>query len=264
MNTGGEAADQIVRMSLNGVEVAAKVSGVAAKQIAVMIYAIMKEQKKTKGKVRLESLVRSGKPLTVFSVKQSDLQKFTQEAKKYGILYCAIRNTRRNADGMIDIMVKEEDAIRINRIVERFEFSSVTKSETATVKADIEKAKSEKQRIRKEKDDPIKNNNDQLLDDLFATPLQKGTNNVNPKMATMGKTPQSEPSLKKQSKTDRGTSNSLKPSVREELNEIKAVQKKESEAPKLEEKKPNKKLDKNNVTMHQQPKRSRKKSEKVR
>lgn len=32
MNTSAEAADQIVRMTLNGVEVAAKISGAGAKQ----------------------------------------------------------------------------------------------------------------------------------------------------------------------------------------------------------------------------------------
>ena len=53
MSYSGEAADQVVRLSLNGVEVAAKLSGSAAKQLAIMIYAILKDQKKTKGKIRL-------------------------------------------------------------------------------------------------------------------------------------------------------------------------------------------------------------------
>ena len=59
MNTSGEAADQVVRMTLNGVEVAAKLSGAAAKQVAVMLYAILKDQKRTKGKMRLSSMLRS-------------------------------------------------------------------------------------------------------------------------------------------------------------------------------------------------------------
>ena len=44
MSYSGEAADQVVRLSLNGVEVAAKLSGSAAKQLAIMIYAILKDQ----------------------------------------------------------------------------------------------------------------------------------------------------------------------------------------------------------------------------
>ena len=45
MNTGGEAADQVIRISLNGMEVAAKISGKAALEIANMLYAVMKDQK---------------------------------------------------------------------------------------------------------------------------------------------------------------------------------------------------------------------------
>ena len=66
MNTGGEAAEQIVRMSLEGFEVAAKITGAGAKNIAILLYSILKEEKKTKGKARLTSMLRSGKELKVF------------------------------------------------------------------------------------------------------------------------------------------------------------------------------------------------------
>ena len=42
MNTSGEAADQVVRMSLEVGEAALKLTGVGAKQLAVLLYAIMK------------------------------------------------------------------------------------------------------------------------------------------------------------------------------------------------------------------------------
>ena len=117
MNTSGEAADQVVRMSLEVGEAALKITGAGAKQLAVILYAVLKEQKKTKGRARLETLVRSGKPLTVYSVKESDLKQFVTEAKRYGILYCAVRNpyhqaffycvgisdtTRRNVERIFD------------------------------------------------------------------------------------------------------------------------------------------------------------------
>ena len=81
MSYSGEAADQVVRLSLNGVEVAAKLSGSAAKQLAIMIYAILKDQKKTKGKIRLTNMLRSGKELKVFAVKDGDLQKFARKPR---------------------------------------------------------------------------------------------------------------------------------------------------------------------------------------
>ena len=95
---------------------------------------------KTKGRARLETLVRSGKPLTVYSVKESDLKQFVTEAKRYGILYCAVRNPKEYRRD-VDVVVKEEDAPRINRIVERFKFASVT--EAAQIKTEIEKSREE-------------------------------------------------------------------------------------------------------------------------
>ena len=80
MNTGGDAAEQIVRMSLEGFEVAVKITGAGAKNIAVLLYSILKEEQKTKGKARLTNLLRSGKPLKIYTLKNDDLRKFAQEA----------------------------------------------------------------------------------------------------------------------------------------------------------------------------------------
>ena len=49
MNTTTDAAEQIVRMYLGGVEVAAKITGKGAERLAAMIYAVLKDQKKTRG-----------------------------------------------------------------------------------------------------------------------------------------------------------------------------------------------------------------------
>ena len=101
MNNSGDAAEQIVRMSLEGVEVAARITGTAAKEIAVLLIAALKNKSSTlkpMGKARLSSMLKSGKPLEVFSVKESDLRKFMQGAKQYGIVYCVLRNTKNSPD----------------------------------------------------------------------------------------------------------------------------------------------------------------------
>ena len=90
MSYSGDAAEQVVRMSLETGEVAVRLAGSGAKQLAVLIYAILREQKKTAGKARLTNMLRSGKELKVFAVKDSDLQLFCREAKKYGVLYCVL------------------------------------------------------------------------------------------------------------------------------------------------------------------------------
>ena len=199
----------------------------------------MKDKKKTKGKTRLETLVRSCKPLTVFSVKNSDLKDFVKEAKRYGILYCAVRSKKGFKDGMTDIIVKEEDAARINRIVERLQLASV--GDTAKIKTEIERSKSEKTESSKthtvpEKDMPEKSEEDKLMEELLGEPIQKeGKKQENPSLAKTTKSRLSEPTSKKQEKTAEGTSKLFtpekpeKPSVRKELREIQNARKKEAE-----------------------------------
>ena len=114
-----KAREQVVRTSLNGVEIAAKLTGKAAERLAVLIYSIIKDNKKTKGKSRLKSILRTGKELSIFSIKDRDMEKFSKEAKRYGILYCVLKDRNAN-DGLTDIMVRESDAGKLSRMLTRY------------------------------------------------------------------------------------------------------------------------------------------------
>lgn len=129
MTNGGDAAEQVVRLSLEGFEVAAKLSGAAAKNIAVLLVSVLKQEQKTKGKARLTNMIKSGKELKVFSIPNKDLKKFTEQAKRYGVLYCVLRDKNTKGDNVpIDIIARAEDASKIQRIVERFELGKVDKA----------------------------------------------------------------------------------------------------------------------------------------
>ena len=137
MSESSEAAEQMVKMSLDGVDVGLRLTGKAAKEIAVLIYTVITSKEQTSGKAKLKNMIKSGKPLTVFSIKKEDLEQFQKEAKTYGILYSAlIDKNNKDMDGMVDIVVRKEDAPRINRIVERFKLASFNK---ADIVSDIEK-----------------------------------------------------------------------------------------------------------------------------
>ena len=225
MNTGGEAAEQIVRMSLEGFEVAAKITGAGAKNIAILLYSILKEEKKTKGKARLTSMLRSGKELKVFTVKSGDLKKFTQEAKKYGVLYCVLTD-RKNKDpnAEVDVIARAEDASKISRIVERFNLASV---DTASIVTEAEKSKDAKDG-QSEPDIGVqeKAEKDKLLEELMGKPVQKEENAPNPSVAKTEKSPQFEPTSEQPKKFAEGaTMTKEKPSVREELRKIKESRK---------------------------------------
>lgn len=267
MNTSGDAAEQIVRLSLEGTEVALKLTGSAAKNIAAMIYAVLKnrDKNKTKGHQRLTAMLKSGKELKVFTVSEEHLKQFAAEAKRYGVVYCALRGKGKSTDGLVDVMVRAEDASKINRIVERFKLATV---DTVSIKRDIEAAKSEKAApAAPEQVQPDKAEDDRLLDDLLVAPIQKEENAPpNPEAAKSEKSRPSEPISKKQSKTAEGTAKSPeeRPSVREELREIRENKQKEAAEPSVPEPTPAKEPKKQQTTTHKQPSRKRTKKSKER
>lgn len=239
MNSSGDAAEQVVRLSLEGTEVALKLTGSAAKNIAAAIYTVLKnkDKNKIKGRQRLTAMLKSGKELKVFTVSEQHLKQFTQEAKRYGVVYCALRSKGRSEDGLVDIMVRAEDASKINRIVERFKLSTV---DAASIKHEIEQSRTDKTagQPAPEQARPTKDESDRLLDDLMSSPGDReAARTPNPTTAKTEKSPPSEPTSKTRSKTAEGTAKKAdqRPSVREELREIKAQRQKEADVPKGKE-----------------------------
>ena len=115
-------------MTLEGAEVAVKIAGAGAKNIAVLLYSVLKEERKTKGKARLSSMLRSGRELKVFTVRREDLKTFTKEARKYGVLYCVLQDRNNREPGAeVDVIARAEDASKINRVVEKFHLAMVRK-----------------------------------------------------------------------------------------------------------------------------------------
>lgn len=258
MNTAGDAAEQIVKMSLNGVEVAAKITGAGAKELAMMIYAILKDQKKTKGKTRLTNMLRSEKPLKVFAVKDSELQLFCKEAKKYGVLYCVLKD-KDAGDGLTDIMVRAEDASKINRIFERFKLATVDVGE---VRSEIERQRQEQQQTPKDGEIPApertqtEERTDAFLDQLMAKPPNAPEQqNENPTDGRVAKSRQSEPTSATREGPTRGT-HDPRPSVREELKQIRAEQSQMAGNP------PKDKSKTRAANQHQHPSKGKKKQHK--
>lgn len=229
MNTSSEAAEQVIRLSLQGIEVAARLSGSGAKNIAALLVAIAKDKQKVRGKTTLTNMLKSGRPLKVFSIKSEDLKKFSDEAKRYGVLFSAIIE-KNNNDGMIDIMTKEEDASKINRIVERFKLATV---DMATIQSEIEKIKEEKSKGLQPENEKSKEEKDKKEE-----PIKKEVGqDTNPSLGKVKRNNQLEPSLKSKKDLEAST----KPSVREEIKEIKR------EMNKVTEHKPVKKKERKNV-----------------
>ena len=186
MNNSGDAAEQVVRLSLEGFEVVAKVSGEAAKNIAVLLLAALKQEQKAKGKARLSNLIKSGKELKVFSIPQKDLKKFTEQAKRYGVLYSVLKD--RNAKGKnVTVDIIAEDASKIDRIIERFKLGTVDKG---SITNEVEKSVSEKTN----KSNEEKTNGDLILEHIEAKSTEE--TDKNPSLSRTEKDSLSESSSK--------------------------------------------------------------------
>ena len=267
MNNSGDAAEQVVRLSLEGTEVTLRLAGSAAKNIAAALYAVFKnrDKNKIKGKQRLTAMLKSGKELKVFTISEEHLAQFAKEAKRYGVVYCALRGKEKSTDGMVDVMVRAEDASKINRIVERFHLATV---DTASIKHDIEQSRADKSTAptTPEQSQPVKSEEDRLLDDLLGAPVQK-EELPNPTAAETEKSPPSAPTSERPSKAAEGTAKKAedRPSVRQGLREIKAARQAEmATAPKAPETEKSSKKPMQKTTEHKQPKHRKKKKAKVR
>lgn len=222
MNYSGDAAEQVVRFSLEGMEVAMKITGSAAKEMAILLAAALKAEQKTAGKARLSSMLKSGKELTVFSLPQKDIKKFVQEAKKYGVLYCTIRERQsKDPNAVVDIITRAEDAPKINRVVERFKLAAV---DTAEIVQNIEKAKAE----RSSSDSMPQTENKESLEEYMGK-LDKLFDDISQSVPTHSQSSEfpSKSGLKEQ-ETIKPTSEK-KPSVREKLQREQARQRMQKE-----------------------------------
>ena len=221
-----DTADQMMKMTLEGIEVAAeiglKAGGTAAKSLAVTLYAILTDNKKIKGRTNLDNMLKSGKELKVFAIHHSDLEKFCTEAKHYGVLYSVLKE-KNNTDGIVDIMVRAEDASKISRMVDKFDLATID-------------TKAIRESVLSQKD--IKPMSDEEHDALLSKLINEKTN---PELARMSKdgTPfePSSKTLKKENKKKavarkRSIATTDRPSVRKELQEIKQ-EKLKSAAPKM-------------------------------
>ena len=229
-----DTADQMMKMTLEGIEVAAeiglKAGGEAAKSLAVTLYAIITDNKKIRGKTNLDNLLKSGKELKVFAIHHKDLEKFCIEAKHYGVLYSVLKE-KDKTDGIVDIMVKAEDASKISRMVDKFDLATI---DTKAIRESVLSQKEVKPMSDEEHDKLL----NQLMDDK-QNPTKARTSKDGTPFEPSSKTSKTE---KKKKTVERRKSIATmdKPSVLKELKDIKEQQLK-SAAPKLHVKNKSKK-----------------------
>lgn len=150
-------------IALEGVKLGLKITGSGLKGTAVMLYGIARriaEKEKsgkalTPGEVTCKKLLTSGEEIHSFWISKDDLVSFSQIAKKLGITFAAAKdgdaiekskqflkgsadeniNFKENYKDKVFISYKASDEIRMQHILEMFDYSNLA----AIVKEDISK-----------------------------------------------------------------------------------------------------------------------------
>ena len=238
MNLGSDPADQVVRYTLEGTEYALRLSGTAAKNFAIFVAAVLRDQKKTRGKTNLTRLLREGKPLKFFSVSADRMREFAQEAKRHGLLFVPMRD--RNDPDHIEIAIWADDAAKVERIIERMQLDVVETGE-AEIMTDVDHTEPEQAQEGPDRqpaqaaDGPIPFEPDDADYDLGFTqpapspaepgnpPPSRSTRRTDlpsaPPSASRSRSPNTSPTLHAGEVRARGE----RPSVRDELRSIKAT-----------------------------------------
>ena len=238
MNLGSDPADQIVRYTLEGTEFALRISGTAAKNFAIFAAAVLRDQKKTRGKTNLTRLLREGKQLKFFSVSADRMREFAQEAKRHGLLFVPMRD--RNDPDHIEIAIWADDAAKVERIIERMQLDVVETGE-AEIMTDVDHTEPEQAQEGPDRqpaqaaDGPIPFEPDDADYDLGFTqpapspaepgnpPPSRSTRRTDlpsaPPSASRSRSPNTSPTLHAGEVRARGE----RPSVRDELRSIKAT-----------------------------------------
>ena len=147
MLNGGETADRLIDYSLRFGDMAIRLTGKATFNLVQYLTALSKDNKKTKGKTRLVRMLKEGQSLKVFQIDPDRMKEFARLAKKYGILFTALRD-KKNPDNMIDLMVKADDQSKVSRVLQRLEIASFDAGEiNATIGKDQAQANPIKGRI---------------------------------------------------------------------------------------------------------------------
>ena len=138
MNLGGEAADQVVRYSLEGIDHGLRLSGTMAKNLAVFLAAVMKNNQKSYGRISMARMLRENRPLKFFTIPSNRIHEFAKEAKKRGLPYVVIRD-RKNPK-LCELMVFADDAAKVNRVMDQMELDFLKSKNGEAVQENVREA----------------------------------------------------------------------------------------------------------------------------
>lgn len=150
MDVSAEAADLVVKESIQATESAVKLAGTGLKNVAALLLALTKQDYKVVGKTTANRLARDNSaPALVVPLKKEDMTKFQKLAKEYGVLYF-LAQKKGNENGYVNIVSNQNYAAQLNAVMEALAYPIPKKEQgeeipkKAKTRAQQEKSSSER------------------------------------------------------------------------------------------------------------------------
>ena len=121
MDVSAEAADLVVKESIQAAESAVKLAGAGLKNVAALLLAISKQDYKVVGETNAKRLAQDPTPAVVVPLKRRDIDKFRGLAKEYGVLYFMAQK-KGNDSGYINVVSNQNYAPQLNAVMEAMQY----------------------------------------------------------------------------------------------------------------------------------------------
>ncbi|HMM31463.1 MAG TPA: DUF3801 domain-containing protein [Clostridia bacterium] len=112
-----DAANAVMQYAFKGGEMAIKITGAAAKNLALLLTAILQGKLRVKGKVNINTLIRQGVPLLSFPVPVDKLKEFCVLARDHGIKYSYLNDTATDKSAVsVDFFAAQNDVALLKTV----------------------------------------------------------------------------------------------------------------------------------------------------
>lgn len=118
MEVSGETADLVMKEGVQISEEAIKLLARGAKNLAALLYALAKDQKKLYGKVNMNRLLSEQRPIEVLPLRTEDFDEFKRRAKKVGLLFSTILD-KKGDEPYLEILTNIDHLSQANYILEQ-------------------------------------------------------------------------------------------------------------------------------------------------
>lgn len=118
MSYTNDAAQLTVRAAVESVKVALNAVGRGAKGLTVLIFAALREHSGTRGSMRISQMLKEGKEMRAFDIRDDDAELLCRRAKELGLKYTLLKDVE-SKDECSVILVPADEAGRFSRFLER-------------------------------------------------------------------------------------------------------------------------------------------------